>query len=411
MCSILHDRVFNIALKGSFDACQRVVKGLFSDQSWLVRGGGGGDADKVMDGMDTDGKEVLKGNVRLGAVNSINWARILAQTVYYFHAYFSLVRSKSISLGMPVRFSVPTGNFGNVLAGYYARRMGLPISELIVGVNENDIIHRFFESGIYEPSPSSQTGGGGGVKKTVCPAMDIQVSSNFERWLWHFIYDHYYHTIHSQASDTHNSDSDGGLRECGSEDDEEAAGKASECVSKWMKQLKDTGRFVLSLSPPSISTTSNSEETVDQALLEKARGHFKTASITDKEVLSTIKRYSDAHGYILDPHTAIGVLAAERTPNPHNHLTVCLATAHPIKFVDAVFTAISGDGGISSLAGVGGCNGGDIERRVLKGDVKIPNLTVPKGMEGLLDMEQRFVVLDDDVEVVKRYILSTRSQM
>ena len=161
MTSILDSNVHNIAVDGSFDDCQDFVKALFGDDD-------------------------IKKTHKLGAVNSVNIARILAQVTYYFHSYASLVRGGQIKQGDQVCYSVPSGNFGDVLAGFYAKRMGLPVKKLIVATNENDILHRFWKTGYYEKTPTHSTEESDevsvearedGVKETLSPAMDILVSS------------------------------------------------------------------------------------------------------------------------------------------------------------------------------------------------------------------------------------------
>ena len=188
----------------------------------------------------------------LGAINSINWARILAQTVYYFLAYFSLLRATSSTLQL-VQFVVPTGNFGDVLAGYYAKRMGLPIQRLVIATNENDILARFWQSGRYEKVTVDSSGSGEAapvnsasdgkhgdhVKTTLSPAMDILVSSNFERLLWYLAF-------------------------------EEVRGdrrKACEILAGWMGKVKDDGRVEVSAK-----------------VLEAARMDFFAERISDEEV-------------------------------------------------------------------------------------------------------------------------------
>ena len=172
MATVPDENVYCVAVQHSdFDTCQSIVKTLFSDAKFNAAH-------------------------RLGAINSINWARILAQIVYYFHAYFLLPEAKRAK----VQFVVPTGNFGDILAGWYAKRLGLPMGELVVATNENDILERFFRSGRYEPDDKSAMNGQapetaavngssdgqqGGVKATHSPAMDILLSSNFERLLFY----------------------------------------------------------------------------------------------------------------------------------------------------------------------------------------------------------------------------------
>jgi threonine synthase len=268
---------------------------------------------------------------KLAAVNSINWARILAQITYYFHSYFTLARQTSTS-NPKVRYVVPTGNFGDILAGYFATRMGLPTDKLIIATNENDILHRFWRTGHYEKKPvHGREAEGGleedgvkaheeGVKETLAPAMDILVSSNFERLLWFL--------AHQQNT----------------ENDRAAAGAQ---VKSWLEALKTSGGFG-----------------VDPAILSDAKEHFSSERVSDSQTLSTIKdtylqplearradekelytRGSEHDGhYILDPHTAIGVAGALRSISAGNsgsnvhHLA--LSTAHPAKFSHAVELAL-----------------------------------------------------------------------
>ncbi|OLL24494.1 Threonine synthase [Neolecta irregularis DAH-3] len=257
MTTVLDSNVHNIAVEGTFDDCQDIVKELFSDKPFNIK-------------------------YHLGAVNSINWARILAQIIYYFHSYFQLVRGRDIT-DKKVNYIVPTGNFGDILAGYYAKKMGLPMEKLIIATNANDILDRFFKSGVYEKLPVSElhsqddTKGlpgddasvyTGGVQETVSPAMDILVSSNFERLLWYLA-------------------------------DENEPRDAGEAITGWMHQLKQDGKFAVS-----------------KEVLEAAKRDFDSTRVGDAETLATIAKYytaSDGYkSYTLDPHTAVGVTAAER---------------------------------------------------------------------------------------------------
>ncbi|KAG1646494.1 hypothetical protein G6F44_000763 [Rhizopus delemar] len=292
MTTVLDANVHNLAVEGTFDDCQDIVKNLFGNKEFNNRH-------------------------HLGAVNSINWARILAQTVYYFQAYFSLLRSLNLDPASPEAeaikfdFSVPTGNFGDILAGYYAYRMGLPVNKLLIATNENDILYRFFRSSAYE----KQTGSDGGVKATLSPAMDILVSSNFERLLWYL------------ARET---DSDEGKTV-----NEELCDKAGQTVASWMQELKENGVFKVS----------------DQVVL-KAREIFDAARVSDQETSNTIREYYEPTGdvkpYVLDPHTAVGVAAANeliereqlRSYPAGSDILICLATAHPAKFSEAVENAL-----------------------------------------------------------------------
>ncbi|MBK9078983.1 MAG: threonine synthase [Hyphomicrobium sp.] len=238
--------VHAVAVKGTFDDCQALVKAMFNDHAFRDR-------------------------VQLSGVNSINWARIVAQVTYYFAA--------ASRLGAPdkaVSFSVPTGNFGDIFAGYVARRMGLPIKQLIVASNENDILPRTVTTGVYEMK---------GVVATSSPSMDIQISSNFERYLF------------------------------------EAAGRDPGVIRGLMKDLADRKRFELG------------------ALWPIVKADFAAAAASESDVATCIRETKAKYGYVLDPHTACGVVAADRVGTSGD--MVVLATAHPAKFPDAI-EAITG---------------------------------------------------------------------
>ena len=308
MTSVLSPNVHNFAVRGgTFDDCQDLVKALFSDED-------------------------IKRTHQLGGANSINWARILAQITYYFAAYSSLRRSGRIKAGAKVRYVVPSGNFGNVLAGYFAKRMGLPVEKLVVATNENDILKRFWDSGYYEKKPVHSNHANGhfqedvvngdesSVKETYSPAMDILHSSNFERLLWFLAYQVYGQGPVSERKRT-----------------------AGDRVKGWLGELKMNGGFG-----------------VEPSILEAAKEDFESERVSDEQTLRTIGSIysattpaatSDASPgtlgtssqgkYILDPHTSIGVHAAHRslkraTGIPH----VALATAHPAKFSKAVEEAL-----------------------------------------------------------------------
>jgi threonine synthase len=248
MTTVDRPGVHAIAVEGSFDDCQDLVKALFSDLAF-------------------------RDELALSGVNSINWARILAQIVYYFTA--------AVALGSPSRsvsFAVPTGNFGDVLAGYYAKRIGLPVERLVVATNENDILARALATGSYKPL---------GVKPTQSPSMDIQVSSNFERLLY-------------SAFD----------RDAGA-------------VRGLMGALKQSGEF--SISPPALSFI---------------RADFDARRASERECADEMARVHRETGLVIDPHTAIGVHAARATARAAPRTpVVALATAHPAKFPDAVQAA------------------------------------------------------------------------
>jgi threonine synthase len=282
MTTVLDANVHNIAIRGTFDDGQRIVKQLFNDLDF-------------------------KRGYSLGAVNSINWARILAQMVYYFFAWGRM------SGGNPdrkVSFSVPTGNFGDVFAGYMAKSMGLPVDRLVIATNRNDILSRFVHSGVYAA---------GEVHPTYSPAMDIQIASNFERYLYFL------------------------------------AGKDPVAVRSLLDEMGRSGRV-------RVSETQRAQVEAD----------FDAKAASDEETLEQIRATHGADGYILDPHTAIGVRAAHGRPD-----TVCLATAHPAKFNEAVSKAIGSEA------------------------------PPPPPLRGLMEKETRCALLDANQDAVRAHIRET----
>ena len=244
MTTIPGENIHTIAIEGNFDDCQEMVKASFADQGFL------------------------KGT-RLVAVNSINWARSMAQIVYYFHA--------ALQLGGPVRsmaFSVPTGNFGDIFAGYLARNMGLPISQLVVATNRNDILHRFMSGNQYDKDT---------LHASLSPSMDIMVSSNFERLLF----------------DLH--------------------GRNGALVKQLMESFRQDGKL-----------------SVEQERWTEARRLFDSLAVDDEATCATIAEVYRDTGEILDPHTAIGVRAARECRRSMSTPMITLGTAHPVKFPDAV---------------------------------------------------------------------------
>ncbi len=244
MTTVHAANVGNVAVEGTFDDCQDIVKAMFADTGF-------------------------RDEVRLSAVNSINWARIAAQIPYYFAA--------ALALGAPdreVAFSVPTGNFGNVLAAWAARRMGLPVARLIVGSNRNDILARFLESNDMSMVP---------VEPSLSPSMDIQVSSNFERVLF------------------------------------ELLDRDADATRQTMLSFRETGRMA-----------------VPEAIWHRARGVFHGFRLDDAGTEAEIRRLHAAAGYLADPHSAIGIAAARALPCGGGVPVVAMATAHPAKFPDAM---------------------------------------------------------------------------
>ena len=271
--------VFNIAIDGNFDDCQNLVKAMFSDLEFSK-------------------------SIKMTGVNSINWARIIAQAVYYFYTYFKLNSSK------PLSFSVPTGNFGDVFAGYLAKKMGLPIDKLIVATNQNDILHRAISKGEYVSRK---------VEQTISPSMDIQLASNFERLIYYI----------------NNSN--------------------SEITAEIMKKIKEN------------------VYQIEKINLESIQKDFVSESCNEKETLDIIKKYYEKDNVILDPHTAVGVGVANKLSLND---CVVLSTAHPCKFPDATENAIK----------------------------KHENL--PKELEHVLNKDENFEVLKNDIEVVKNFVRS-----
>ena len=278
MTTVEDKNVFNIAIEGNFDDCQNIVKSMFSDLNFSK-------------------------SINMSGVNSINWARIIAQSVYYFYSYFKLNKET-------VSFSVPTGNFGDVFAGYLAKKMGLPIDKLIVATNENDILHRAISKGDYVSKK---------VKETLSPSMDIQLASNFERLIYY----------------VNNSDSD--------------------ITVDIMKKIKQNSYHI------------------EKNNLETIQKDFVSESCSEQETLDIIKNNFKDNNIILDPHTAIGVGAANKLAINN---CVVLSTAHPCKFPNATNNAID----------------------------KYEKL--PKELQYVLDKEENFQVLKNDEEDVKNFVKS-----
>ena len=285
MTTVIDPNVFNLAIRGTFDDGQAIVKAIFNDIPF-------------------------KDKYHLGAVNSINWARILAQVVYYVFAWLKIHGETGED---SIDFSVPTGNFGDIFAGYIARHL-LPqgaIRRLILATNENNLLTRFVTKGDYSVSR---------VVATSSPSMDIQVASNFERYLY-YLY-----------------------------------GCDAERTRKDFAQFSQSGKLHF-----------------DESLLRTIQGDFASKSVTEEETLETIRNFYEEQDYLLDPHTAVGVNAAQACASAAIPV-VCLATAHPAKFGAAVTKAIG----------------------------KPPEL--PPELQGLQDRESRCEVLDPDVRLVQDYI-------
>lgn len=275
------DNVHALAIKGNFDDCQNLVKAMFNDIDFRDR-------------------------LKISGVNSINWARIMAQVVYYFTA--------AISLGSPdrkVSFTVPTGNFGDIFAGYVAKKMGLPIDKLVIATNENDILARTLKTGRYEMK---------GVSATTSPSMDIQISSNFERLLF------------------------------------EAYDRDDSAIRAAMESLKQSGGF--EIKPDA---------------LKAIRKEFRAGRASEKQVAATIRDTLAETGYLLDPHTAVGVFVAQKFEKPSSPM-VTLSTAHPAKFPAAV----------KSASGI--------------------DPALPAWLADLMDREEHFDILDAELKAVETFV-------
>ncbi len=282
MTTVNAANVHAIAVEGTFDDCQDIVKACFGDLPF-------------------------RDAVSLGAVNSINWARIMAQVVYY--------ATSAVALGAPDRtidFAVPTGNFGNVYAGYVARGMGLPIGRFVIGSNRNDILTRTFTSG---------TMAIGTVEPSLSPSMDIQVSSNLERYLF------------------------------------DLAGRDGQDLARRMLAFRETGTMQLP---------------ADQ--LATAKQLFAAARVDDQATLATIARTQAECGYLLDPHSAVGVAAAAALRGDRRVPMISLACAHPAKFVDAVRDAVGSPA------------------------------PLPPHLSGLMTAEERMTVLPNSVAAVQAFM-------
>lgn len=289
MTTVLSENVHNVAVDGTFDDCQDLVKALFAD-------------------------EPFRREVQLSAVNSINWARVMAQIVYYVTSARSVNGRLGRPLDAPVSFCVPTGNFGNIFAGFAAMRMGLAVDQLVVASNSNDILTRFFTTGTMDIR---------GVTPTLSPSMDIQVSSNLERLLF------------------------------------EMSGRDGAELAELMLRFRSEGTMTV---PP------------DQLAWLSER--FAAGRFDDDECLALIgARYRDG-GILVDPHSAVGIGVGERMRRDHTTPMICLGTAHPAKFPDAVEQATG-------------------ERPPL-----------PEHLADLFDRPERYDTMADDADALKAYVRS-----
>ena len=275
MTTVPDENVHCLAIDGTFDDCQRIVKAIFSDLDFKAKHG-------------------------LGAANSVNWARVLAQAAYYLHG--------ALRFDQPVSFSVPTGNFGNILAGYLARAMGAPIDRLVLGTNDNDILARFFQTGIYSV---------GETRRTISPSMDIQVASNFERFVYYRL------------------------------------GRDPAALREFMTTFAAEGVARIDGGVPA-----------DEGILATA--------VDEPATMTAMSDLYARAGYVVDPHTAVGIAAAARFPE--HRPVICLAAAHPAKFPESVDRAV----------------GAEVARHPM--------------LEGLAEKPRRKTLLPPDLEAVKAFI-------
>lgn len=257
MFSLTDANIFNIAIRGVFDDCQDIVKAVSNDAAFKQR-------------------------LHIGTVNSINWARVAAQIVYYFYGYFAANRANDVNIGSPVDFAVPSGNFGNILAGHIAKSMGLPIHRLILATNENDVLDEFFRTGIYRVRESDA------VWQTSSPSMDISKASNFERFVFDLV------------------------------------GRDANVVRTLWHQLETRGWFDLS-------------QTEFWKGVEKFG--FASGRSTHTDRLETIRMAHEKYGRVIDPHTADGLKVGLENREPGVPL-VCLETALPVKFAETIREAL-----------------------------------------------------------------------
>ncbi|MBM7625063.1 threonine synthase [Sporohalobacter salinus] len=261
MVTTTGDNTAVVAVNGNFDDCQNSVKGIFGDQDFK--------------------KIIANKGYQFSSANSINWGRLVPQIIYYFAAYAELLKKDEIKRGEKINITVPTGNFGNILASYYAYRMGLPINRFICASNDNKVLTEFFKTGVYDKNRD--------FKKTISPSMDILISSNLERFLF------------------------------------EITGHNDRKIDTWYRQLKEEGKFE-----------------IDEEVKDKIDELFVGEYATEAEIKKTIKRVYRQDKYLIDPHTAVGVNVYNKYVKNYNNkvATVIDATANPYKFSATVLSAI-----------------------------------------------------------------------
>ena len=309
-------------VKGNFDDCQTAVKAAFSDSGF---------------------NQLLAGShrLRLSSANSINWGRLLPQIIYYVSAYAQLVGQGSLALGSELDICVPTGNFGNILAAYYAKAIGVPIGQLFCASNQNRVLSDFINTGVYDISQRE-------LKLTPSPSMDILVSSNLERQLF------------------------------------ELTGRNTAAIRGWMDDLKRERRF-----------------RVDKETFATLRQHFNADWVSDDESLATIHRVYQQYNYLLDPHTAVAWEVAERLRGSNPVLVV--ATAHWAKFGADVYRALNGLAAAAPLPDDVAALSGTALNQLLSKEYRAG--TIPKALAELDELPIRFTeICDGNVDGIEQAV-------
>lgn len=294
------------AVRGNFDDAQNGVKAIFTDESII--------------------KDLLEKGFKFSSANSINWGRLVPQIVYYFSAYFDLWQRGVLVGGEPVNFVVPTGNFGNILAGFYAREAGLPINRLICAANQNNVLTDFLRTGVYDRNRR--------FYKTISPSMDILVSSNLERLLFHL------------------------------------SGRDAAAVTGWMSDLKERGCY-----------------DAGSGILDKLQRLFWSDSADDQETLSIIRETFQNHSYLVDTHTAVGISVYKkyRGLTGDRAKTVVLSTASPYKFNSSVVKALLGEESVV----------GENEFSLLKTLSRVSGTAIPRNLR---DLEKKQILHSNVVD-------------
>lgn len=307
-----------VAVEGNFDDAQTGVKRIFSDTELRA--------------------DLARQGLKLSSANSINWGRLAPQTAYYFSAYRSLCASGAVRPGDPVNFCVPTGNFGNILAGYYAKRMGLPVGRLICASNDNNVLTEFLKTGVYDRNRA--------FRQTISPSMDILISSNLERLLFH------------------------------------ATGRDFTRVASWMAELETCGRYE-----------------VDRDTLQNIQSVFWAGWASEDEACRTIRQVWEQERYLLDPHSAVAwkVADAYETASPDGSPTIVLSTASPFKFADTVLQALgeeaatAGPEAMRLLRELAGRTGWEVPAGLLALDRKEIRHSTVCAVSAMSDAVRRFV--------------------